>query len=383
MQYRTFPKIKDIQVSALGLGAMRLPVVGGDLAAIDSAALERMLVAAVEQGVNYIDTAYIYHRGKSEDAVGQALAALGLRDHFHVATKSPLWNVESEADWDRLLDEQLKRLRTDRLDFYLFHGLNAAFWDKVVRFGGIEAMERAKADGRILHLGFSFHDSLDLFKKIIDHYPSWEFCQVQYNYLDTDYQAGRAGIEYAAGKGLGVVVMEPLRGGGLVDLPAEVRSAFGRWPVPRTPAEWAFRFALDPPGVSLALSGMSSDDQLRENAAFASAALPSSLGAEEKALYAEAVEYWKSRMPVPCTTCGYCMPCPSGVSIPEVFAIYNTASAFPVRIADRRQWYEAGYRSKGRGGNACVSCGVCLERCPQAIAIPERLAKADALLAGH
>lgn len=383
MQYRSFPKIPGARVSALGFGAMRLPVLGGDQAAIDQAALEGMVSAAAELGVNYIDTAYIYHRGKSEAAVGQALEALGLRDRFHVATKSPLWNVESEADWDRLLGEQLQRLRTDHIDFYLFHGLNAAFWDKVIRFRGIQAMERAKADGRISHLGFSFHDSIDLFKRIVDHYPDWEFCQVQYNYLDADYQAGRRGIEYAAAKELGAIVMEPLRGGGLAELPTEPKSAFGRWPVPRTPAEWAIRFALDPPGVTLALSGMGSADQLAENAAFAASALPSSLGEAEKALYDEAAGFFRSLMPVPCTTCGYCQPCPAGVSIPDVFALYNTASAFPARIQDRRQWYEAGYRSKGRGGNACVSCGECLKRCPQGIAIPDRLGEADALLAGR
>jgi len=380
MQYRTFPKLPDIKLSALGFGAMRLPVLDGDMGRIDEDALDTMLKIAVDTGVNYLDTAYVYHRGQSEGAVGRALERAGLRDTFLIATKSPLWNVEAESDWDRLLDEQLKRLRTDHIDFYLFHGVNAASWGKVQKLNGLKAMEKAKADGRIWHLGFSFHDSLDTFKTVVDAYDDWEFCQVQYNYLDVDYQAGRKGIAYAAERGLGVIVMEPLRGGGLAVLPPGVQSIFARWPVPRTPAEWAFRFALEPKEVSLVLSGMGTEAQMWENTAIADMVRPGALTPEELKLYAEAREFFTAKMPVPCTTCGYCMPCPHGVSIPDVFAIYNTAVAFESRTADRKQWYEAGFRSKGQGGNACVSCGECLEHCPQQIAIPERLAEADTFL---
>jgi len=383
MHYRTFPKIPGIKVSALGFGAMRLPVLDGDAGKIDEAALDEMVKVAAEAGVNYIDTAYVYHRGQSEGAVGRSLDRTGLRERFHIATKSPLWNVEAESDWDRFLDEQLERMRTDHIDFYLFHGVNAASWAKVQRLDGIKAMEKAKADGRIRHLGFSFHDSLDTFKSVIDAYEGWEFCQVQYNYLDVDYQAGRKGIAYAAERGLGVIVMEPLRGGGLADLPPNVQNIFARWPVPRTPAEWAFRFALEPKGVTLVLSGMGSEAQMWENAAIADAVRPGTASREESALYDEAREFFKAKMPVPCTTCGYCMPCPHGVFIPDVFSIYNTAVAFDSRRADRKQWYEAGFRSKGQGGDACVSCGECLKHCPQAIAIPDRLAEAHAYLASN
>jgi predicted aldo/keto reductase-like oxidoreductase len=228
MQYRTFPRIPGVKVSVLGFGAMRLPVLDGDMGRIDETALAGMLKTATDAGVNYLDTAYVYHRGQSEGTVGWALERLGLRDKFMIATKSPLWNVEAESDWDRFLDEQLGRLRTDHIDFYLFHGVNAASWGKVRRLDGIKAMEKAKADGRIRHLGFSFHDSLDTFKTVIDAYDGWEFCQVQYNYLDIDYQAGRQGIAYAAAKDIGVIVMEPLRGGGLADLPPGAQGIFAR-----------------------------------------------------------------------------------------------------------------------------------------------------------
>ncbi len=380
MQYRVFPKIPDLRVSSLGLGAMRLPVLDGNDSRIDEAALDGMLRAASEAGINYLDTAYTYHGGQSEGTVGRSLDRTGLRGRFLLATKCPVWMVKSEADWDRFLGEQLSRLGAERVDFYLLHALNAERWGTIRRLGGLKAMERARADGRIGHVGFSFHDSLEVFKSIVDGWDGWEFCQIQYNYLDVDFQAGSEGLAYAAARELGAIVMEPLRGGGLTVLPSEVREVFARWKTPRMPAEWALRFALERQEVSLVLSGMGSESQIWENAAVADAARANSLTRDEIALYDEARDILRSKMPVPCTACGYCMPCPNGVSIPDVFGIYNTAAAFPSRREDRRRWYESAHRS--RGGDACVSCGECLPKCPQGISIPERLAEAHEALTG-
>ncbi|HSV55856.1 MAG TPA: aldo/keto reductase, partial [Magnetospirillaceae bacterium] len=381
MQYRSFPRMPGLRASVLGLGAMRLPVVGGVEGSIDGPALDGILRAAREAGINYLDTAYVYHDGHSEEAVGRALDRTGLRGEFLLATKSPVWLVKPENDWDRLLEEQLERLGTDRIDFYLLHALNAPRWRRVERQNGIRFLERAKADGRIGHAGFSFHDSAALFRTIVDAWEGWDFCQVQYNYLDTDFQAGLDGIRYAASRNLGVVVMEPMRGGSLAALPPEARAVFSRWPRPRMPAEWALRYALEPQEVTVVLSGMGSETQVWENAAVADAARPNSLTLRELALYSEVRDFFRERMPVPCTTCGYCMPCPHKVLIPDVFDMYNTASLFLDRLENRKSFYRSAYRNHGNGGDSCVSCGECVPKCPQGIAIPERLAAADAFLA--
>jgi len=375
MLYRRFPKIEDLEVSALGLGCMRLPQKGED---VDEEAVERLFTAALEAGVNYVDTAWPYHRERSEDVVGRTLARLGARERVLLATKSPVWLVKETGDWDRYLDRQLEKLGTDHIDFYLMHALGASRWESLRRLGGLEFLARARRDGRIRHAGFSFHDSLEVFKGIVDGWEGWEFCQVQYNYMDENYQAGAAGIEYAAAHHLGVIVMEPLRGGALARVPDPVRAIFGSGERPRSPAEWALRHVLDRQEVVTTLSGMGRVEELLENAAVASSAKPNSLIASERALIARARAFFAEKQKVPCTSCAYCKPCPNGVDIPEVFGHYNTASMYD-DLAGRAPWYR-GMVKGGSAADACTRCGECLEKCPQHIAIPDRLEEAHAYL---
>ena len=379
MLYRRFPKIGDLEISALGLGCMRLPTKGDDVAAIDEEAVEGLFRAAIDAGVNYVDTAWPYHRERSEEAVGRTIARLGIRDRVLLATKSPVWLVKEKGDWDRYLDLQLRKLGTDHVDFYLLHALGADRWKEVRRLGGLEFLARARADGRIGHAGFSFHDSLAVFKEIVDGWSGWEFCQIQYNYTDEAFQAGSEGLTYAASRELGVVVMEPLRGGSLARVPDPVKTIFGAWKTPRTPAEWGLRHVLDRQEVVTTLSGMGKVEELLENAAVASSAKPNSLISAERALIHEARDFFAAKQRVPCTTCAYCKPCPSGVNIPDVFGLYNAAVMFD-DLAGRGDWYQSAYVRSGSGADQCTKCGECLEKCPQHIAIPDRLEEAHSWL---
>jgi len=240
MQYRSFPRIPGVPVSVLGFGCMRLPVLGGDMKQIDEAPARGLLRQAIDGGVNYVDTAYPYHGGQSEPFVGRALRD-GYRAKVQLATKLPVWLVNAESDWERLLDEQLKKLDTDHIDFYLLHALSAGRWESVLRHRGLAAMERALADGRIRHLGFSVHDSLGVFKTIIDGYD-WAFCQIQYNFIDEGYQAGSIGLRLAAERGIGVIAMEPLRGGTLAaPQPGDIQAVWARAEISRSPAAWVSR----------------------------------------------------------------------------------------------------------------------------------------------
>src|SRR5512133_2629268 len=270
MRYRTLPKIPDLQISVLGFGCMRLPVVDRDPTKIDESLATRLIEQAIDAGVNYFDTAWPYHDGQSEVFLGRVLRG-GLRNRVLLADKLPVWLVKTEPDWDRLLDEQRGRLQTDTIDFYLLHALNGERWETVRQLRGLEALERARADGRIRHIGFSFHGSLDEFKTIADGYD-WAFCQLQYNFLDEHFQAGSEGVRYAAARRIGVIAMEPLRGGGLtVRVPDAVHAIWARHPGARTPADWALRWVLDDADIVTALSGMNSEGQLRENLAIADA----------------------------------------------------------------------------------------------------------------
>jgi predicted aldo/keto reductase-like oxidoreductase len=380
VQYRSFPAIPDQKISVLGFGCMRLPIVGGDYTRIDEPLAARLLDQAIDAGVNYIDTAWPYHGGQSEVFLGRTLQH-GRRAKVHLATKLPVWLVKAESDWERLLDQQRERLRSDTIDFYLLHGLNAERWETIRRLHGLEAVERARADGRIRYIGFSFHGSLPEFTSIIDGY-AWQFCQVQYNLLDEQYQAGTEGVRYAASRQVGVAVMEPLRGGGLAqNLPDAVSAIWARHPMSRTPAQWALRWVWDHPEVVTALSGMNSERQLEENLAAADSARAGAMGANEFALVDEVRQYFRARTKVPCTTCGYCQPCPNGVAIADVFSAYNASAMF-----DAKQAAASAYRAfvvrAGHGADACLECGECEPKCPQTIPIPARLKEAHAHLVG-
>jgi len=378
MKYRCFGRI-DWKPSALGFGAMRLPVIDHDHGRIDEEEATRMIRHAIDQGVNYVDTAWGYHRGNSEPFLGRALGD-GYRDRVRLATKLPCWLVEKPEDFDRFLDEQLRRLQTEHVDFYLLHSLGADSWPKVRDQGVLPWAERAMADGRIGHLGFSFHDSYEAFQDIVDAYDGWHFCQIQYNYLDVECQAGTRGLQYAAGKGLAVVIMEPLRGGALAqNIPTSVQALWdsyqpcsGRSPDPRTPADWALQWVWDQPEVSLVLSGMSTMEQVEENLASADRSGVGTMSEEELALVAKVRDAYQALCAIPCTGCKYCMPCPSGVNIPEVFEIYNDLQMFGDE--GRSKQFYAWLDEKARAGQ-CIECGECLEKCPQHIDIPEWMKK--------
>ena len=378
MQYRSFPKIPGLPISVLGFGCMRLPVVDGDPARIDEACATRLLREAIDDGVNYIDTAYPYHGGRSESFVGRALKD-GYRRRVRLATKCPTFLVQAEGDWERFLDEQLRRLDTDKVDFYLLHALNTERWETVKRLGGLRALDRARSDRRIARAGFSFHGSPDNFAEVLAAYD-WEVCQIQFNLLDVDFQAGLAGLRLAASRGVGVIAMEPLRGGMLAANPPEaVRNTWARDGRRWSPAEWAWRWVWHHPEVVTALSGMNTEEQLRENLAVAEVAAPGALSETELALAAEVRRYYLGRIKVPCTTCGYCLPCPNGVLIPDVFAMVNTTAMFDSRKATSEA-YKAILVARGIAADACVECGECEPKCPQRIPIRDALREAHELL---
>jgi predicted aldo/keto reductase-like oxidoreductase len=366
MQYRKFGKL-DWQPSALGFGAMRLPTIDGKAGNIDYPKAEAMIHKAIEAGVTYFDTAYVYHEQQSETFVGKALSG-GLRDKVRVATKSPVWLINEPGDFDRFLDEQLKRLQTDHIDFYLLHSLGSwSFTEKVQKFDLVKRAEAAKADGRIRQMGFSFHDNVQTFKTIVDYTDKWDFCQIQYNYMDTTVQAGTEGLKYAASKGLGIVIMEPLLGGKLaLDVPA-ARPLWASASRKASPADWALQWLWSQPEVGVVLSGMSTMEQVEQNIASASNSAIGKLSAADNALIEKVRDLINSLSPIPCTRCEYCLPCPNGVNIPRNFDSYNKALMFDI-LADSRFDYKV-WISDDSKAERCIQCDECLSKCPQKIAI--------------
>jgi predicted aldo/keto reductase-like oxidoreductase len=381
MQYRTLGKTGR-KVSALGFGCMRLPTdppvrsaaeIFDPGRAIDEEVAGRMIRQALEQGVNYFDTAYPYHAGQSEPFLGRTLKHC--RDEVLLATKLPTWLVFTADDCDRFLDEQLARLDTSHVDVYLLHSINRERWPRVNQLKMLEFLQRIVRDGRARHVGFSFHDDIGLFREVVDAFP-WDVAQIQLNYLDRQFQAGLEGMNYAAERGTAVVVMEPLRGGKLTDaVPPSIRDLWDEAPVKRTPAEWALRWVWNLPEVATVLSGMSSPAQLEENLALAADARPLSLTPKELALIDRVTERYRTMQQIDCTSCAYCMPCPHGVNIPFNFSLYNDTYMFEDRSMAYRLYNQL--LSPEQKASNCQECGACLEHCPQCLSIIDDLKKVD------
>ena len=372
MKYRKFGKL-DWEASALGFGAMRLPYLGGDTGRIDEPLSIRMIRHAIDHGVNYVDSAYGYHKGNSEVVVGKALRD-GYRERVKLATKMPTWLVNSAADMDRCLGEQLGKLQTDHLDFYLLHGLNKDRWPKVRDLGVFEWAEKVKKEGKIMHLGFSFHDDYKLFHKILEDSDHFTLCQIQYNYMDTDYQAGTRGLKEAASKGLAVVVMEPIKGGKLaMTPPPQVQAIWEEAKVKRKPAEWALRWVWNHPEVSVVLSGMSEMFHVEENLVYADRSGPNAMEPWELKLVSRVKEAYGKLGFVGCTACRYCMPCPQGVEIPDILGLYNEYY-MSGQSAEIKKKYLEKIRPEGRV-DRCVACGRCEEQCPQHLPIRRFMAE--------
>ncbi|MCK4952542.1 aldo/keto reductase [Candidatus Bathyarchaeota archaeon] len=371
MKYRKFGKL-GWNPSALGFGAMRLPIIGADRGNVDEELAIRMMRYAIDHGVNYLDTAYPYHNGNSEKVVGNALQD-GYRDKIKLATKMPIRLVNSKADLDKFFDEQLTRLQTEKIDFYLFHGLNKEKWSKIQELNALQWAENKIAENRIGYLGFSFHDEYEVFKNIIDGYNGWTFCQILYNYISMEQQAGIKGLKYAATKGLAVVVMEPIAGGRLtLTPPKEIQKIWDEAEIKRSSADFALQWVWNHPEVSLALSGMNTMQQVIENVESANHSGPGTLTKRELELITNAGEKYKEHGFIGCTDCGYCQPCPEGVDIPTILALLN--ELYKIDRGDREavqnivnQYHETVPSEKGVTN--CAKCGECEEKCPQQLPI--------------
>jgi len=376
MQYRKDRYGKEL--SALGFGCLRFPQKMGR---IDMEQTEKQIVMAVEQGVNYLDTAYIY--GGSEAAVGEILEKNGLRDKVNIATKLPHYLIKSREGMEKIFREELRRLRTDHVEYYLMHMLNdVSTWQRLVDMGISQWIEEKKASGAIGQIGFSYHGNSDMFCKLLDAYD-WDFCQIQYNYQDEHSQAGRKGLLHAAGKGIPVIIMEPLRGGRLVHmLPEKAKKIFAEYPVKRSPAEWGLRWLWDQKEVTVVLSGMNSEEMVKENIRVASETKVGELTEADMALYARVTKAINDGIKVGCTGCGYCQPCPKGVDIPGTFAAYNRCYSEGWFWGLREHFMNTALRKTSTAASNCVDCGKCEKHCPQNIPIRQELKKARKKLEG-
>ncbi len=376
MQYRN-DKYGN-KISVLGYGCMRFTKTAG---VIDMDKAEKELMAAYEMGINYYDTAYIY--GGSEAAIGKIFEKNGIREKINIATKLPHYLMNSLESIEKCFQEELSRLRTDYIDYYLMHMLNdVKTWEKLVDMGILDWIREKKESGAIRQIGFSYHGNTESFCKVVDAYD-WDFCQIQYNYLDEHAQAGRKGLNHAAAKGIPVIIMEPLRGGKLVNnLPEKAKKLFAEYPKEYSPAEWAFRWLWNQPEVTCVLSGMNSMEMLEENVRVASECQVGELTEGDDALLAQIVEAINSKMKVGCTGCGYCMPCPMNVDIPGAFAAYNVSSV----DGKQEAWYEhlrsSIFRKDATSISNCIGCGKCEKHCPQGIKIREELKNAQKVLEG-
>lgn len=363
MNYRINPRNGD-KLSILGYGCMRFPR--------DEAEAVRLVHAAIDAGVNYFDTAYIY--GNSEAVLGRALAG-GWRDRVKIATKLPPYLVRKYEDLDKLFGQQLARLQTGRIDYYFMHMLtDVKVWNKLVDLGILDWIAEKKKSGQIANIGFSYHGGKAEFRNLVDAYD-WEFCMIQYNFFDENAQAGKSGLEYAAAKGLPVMVMEPLKGGTLVNsLPREVYAAWDSAHQKRSPAEWALRWVWNHPQVTTLLSGMSSREMLDENIRVAGEAEAGAFTAQDHALFDRVSAILREKIKVPCTGCSYCMPCPAGVDIPLCFAAYNDREVVGKFRAEVKYITQFSMTEQPANASLCTRCGRCVAHCPQSIDIPGELA---------
>jgi predicted aldo/keto reductase-like oxidoreductase len=373
MQYRPFGKL-DWEGSALGFGCMRLPTTSDNEADVDEPLATEMIRHAIDQGVNYVDTAYPYHGGNSEKLLGRVLGN-GYRERVKLATKMPCWLVETPADFDKYLDEQLERLQTGHIDFYLLHALWEDRWAKMREMDVLKWAAGAIADGRIGHLGFSFHGTLALFKEVIDAYD-WTMCQIQYNFMNEETQAGTEGLEYAAGQGVAVVIMEPLLGGQIANPPSAVQQVWEE--AGAAPVDLALRWLWNKPEVAVVLSGMTAMEHVEQNLAIADRSGVGRLTEDEARLINRVRAAYEGLASVPCTRCGYCMPCPNGVNIPRNFDLYNQAIMYgnPSLSRSLYSWH----MPEEERAASCIACRECEDKCPQQIEISEWMPKVDDLL---
>ncbi len=378
-----FNKIADssFSVSKLGFGTMRLPIFDDDPSSINTVEAYEMLNFAIGSSrINYIDTAYPYHDGEGEKFLGKYFKDCDKRGNVQLATKMPLWEVNETKDFDRLFQEQLTRLKTDKIDYYLMHCLEKHSWPKMKKLGIIEWFERKKQEGLISHFGFSFHDDFDVFKQIIDDY-NWEFCQIQYNFMGEDVQAGTKGLKYAKRKGVNIIVMEPLLGGVLVNYPPRIQKIWddATKKSVKTPVELALRWLCNQPEISMILSGMSTLEQVRENMEIVSN--NKKLTEYDLKLINDIRNEYNKIDSVPCTKCNYCIPCPHGVDIPRIFEMYNEGVTFGEKQVELNKNIYA-IMNESRRADKCIECGICEEKCPQSIPIMQWLKKAEIQLTG-
>ncbi|XHH09425.1 MAG: aldo/keto reductase [Candidatus Bathyarchaeia archaeon] len=376
MKYRSFGRL-NWKVSVLGFGTMRLPIKGKDQSNVDEAQAINLLHYAIDQGVNYVDTAYPYHDGSSEVVVGKAITSK-YREKVKIATKMPMFHVNNKEDLDYYFNQQLKRLNTNFIDFYLLHALNRELWKKTQDLDVIRWAEEKISQGKIGYLGFSFHDDFEVFKEIVDSY-NWTMCQIQYNYLDETYQAGKRGLQYAASKAIAVSIMEPLAGGLLaVNPPKEIKEQWSKASKKRSAADWALTWIWNHPEVSTALSGMGSMQQLKENLQTADRSEPNSLTIQELDLITKSRDLYLEVGYIGCTCCRYCTACKQGVDIPAILALLNE-SATKRGNTDFQEQIKRKYAEtipEEKRANHCQNCGACEEICPQHLPIRKLLAEA-------
>lgn len=375
MKYRMMSKTGE-KVSLLGFGTMRLPVIDGDMAKINEEEAIRMIRSSIDKGVNYVDTAYMYHDGFSETVTGKALKD-GYREKVLLADKLPLWMAKTADDMERIFQNQLKRLDVDSIDMYLVHNINQSVWKRVKNYNTMEFLEKKKQEGKIKYIGFSFHDEYELFEEVVKAYP-WDFCQIQLNYMDIELQAGLKGLKLAGSLGIPVIIMEPLKGGKLTDvLPQSIRDFWAQAEIQRTPAEWALRWVADFPEVLTILSGMSTMEQVEENLRILNESEPGSLTDAEQALVQNVAEEYNKLIRYSCTACRYCMPCPAKINIPDVIERYNDWFVYEGNdkiMQDFKMWVPAAGKP-----SVCVDCKACEEHCPQHLPVSEIMKKAKAV----